>query len=316
MGKQTGNQKIVLRFLKTIYFLLTITFFSDGVAQNQFQDFLTPSDTLNISRRNTVAIAETVALGGALVGLNQLWYKDYEKSNFHFKNDNAHWLQMDKAGHAFSAYHMGRFGAELLEWSGASKNSQLIYGSTLGFTFLTAVEIMDGYSAEWGFSWGDVAANASGTALYVGQELLWREQRIVPKFSFHRTPYAGARPEVLGNGLSEEILKDYNGQTYWLSANIHSFFKESKIPKWLNLAVGYGGEGMITANDALVNTIFLPEKERTRQFYVSFDVDLTKIKTQNHFLKTLFSVFNTIKVPAPTLEFRELGGVKGRILYF
>lgn len=286
------------------------------MAQNQFQDFLTPSDTLNIPRRNAVVIAETVAIGGALVGLNQLWYKDYEKSDFHFKNDNAHWLQMDKAGHAFSAYHMGRFGAELLEWSGASKKSQLIYGSTLGFTFLTAVEVMDGYSAEWGFSWGDVAANASGTVLYVGQELLWEEQRIVPKFSFHRTPYAGARPEVLGSTFSEEILKDYNGQTYWLSVNIHSFFKESKIPKWLNLAVGYGGEGMITANDALVNTIFLPEKERTRQFYVSFDVDLTKIQTKNHFLKTLFSVFDTIKVPAPTLEFRELGGVKGRILYF
>ena len=261
-------------------------------------------------------ISETVALSGALVGLNQLWYKDYEKSDFHFKNDNAHWLQMDKAGHAFSAYHMGRFGAELLDWSGASKKSQLIYGSTLGFAFLSTVEVMDGYSAEWGFSWGDVAANASGTVLYVGQELLWNEQRIVPKFSFHRTPYAGARPEVLGSTFSEEILKDYNGQTYWLSANIHSFFKESKIPKWLNLAVGYGGEGMITANDALVNTIFLPEKERTRQFYISFDVDLTKIQTQNHFLKMLFSVFNTIKVPAPTLEFRELGGVKGRILYF
>lgn len=306
-----------MKFLKTIYFLFIITFFSDGVAQNQFQDFLTPSDTLNIPRRNTVVISETVALGGALVGLNQLWYKDYEKSDFHFKNDNSDWLQMDKAGHSFSAYHMGRFGAELLEWSGASKKSQLIYGSTLGFTFLTAVEVMDGYSAEWGFSWGDVAANASGTILYVGQELLWDEQRIVPKFSFHRTPYAGARPEVLGSTFSEEILKDYNGQTYWLSVNIHSFFKESKkIPKWLNLAVGYGGEGMITSNDALVNTIFLPEKERTRQFYLSFDVDLTKIQTQNHFLKSLFSVFNTIKVPAPTLEFRELGGVKGRILYF
>lgn len=305
-----------MRFLKAIYFLLIITFFSDGVAQNQFQDLLTPSDTLNIPRRNTVVISEAVALGGALVGLNQLWYKDYEKSDFHFKNDNAHWLQMDKAGHVFSSYHMGRFGAELLEWSGASKKSQLIYGSTLGFAFLSTVEIMDGYSSEWGFSWGDVAANASGTALYVGQELLWKEQRIVPKFSFQRTPYAGARPEVLGSTFSEEILKDYNGQTYWLSVNIHSFFKESKIPKWLNLAVGYGGEGMITANDALVNTIFLPEKERTRQFYVSFDVDLTKIQTKNHFLKTLFSVFNTIKVPAPTLEFRELGGVKGHVLYF
>ncbi len=289
---------------------------SDGVAQNQFQDFLTPSDSLNIPRRNAVVLSETVALGGALVGLNQLWYKDYQKSDFHFKNDNAHWLQMDKAGHVYSSYHLGRFSAELLDWSGVSKKDQLIYGATTGFVFLTAVEVMDGYSAEWGFSWGDVAANASGTILYVGQELLWDEQRIVPKFSFHRTPYAGARPEVLGSTLSEEILKDYNGQTYWLSANIHSFFKDSKIPKWLNVAVGYGAEGMITSNDALVNTVFLPEKERTRQFYVSLDLDLTKIKTENHFLKTVFSVFNSIKVPAPTLEFRELGGVKGHFLYF
>lgn len=286
------------------------------MAQNQFQGLLTPSDSLNVPRRNAVVLSETVALGGALVGLNQLWYKDYQKSDFHFKNDNAHWLQMDKAGHVYSSYHLGRFSAELLDWSGVSKKDQLIYGATTGFVFLTAVEFMDGYSAEWGFSWGDVASNASGTMLYVGQELLWDEQRIVPKFSFHRTPYAGARPEVLGSTFSEEILKDYNGQTYWLSANIHSFFKESKIPKWLNVAVGYGAEGMITANDGLVNTVFLPEKERTRQFYVSLDLDLTKIKTQNHVLKTLFSIFNSIKVPAPTLEFRELGGIKAHLVYF
>lgn len=289
---------------------------SDGVAQNRFQDLLTPSDSLNVLRRNAVGLSETVTLGVALVGLNQLWYKDYQKSDFHFKNDNAHWLQMDKAGHVYSSYHLGRFSAELLDWSGVSKKNQLIYGATTGFVFLTAVEVMDGYSAEWGFSWGDVAANASGTALYVGQELLWNEQRIIPKFSFHRTPYAGARPEVLGSTFSEEILKDYNGQTYWLSANIHSFFKESKIPKWLNVAVGYGAEGMITANDGLVNTVFLPEKERTRQFYVSLDLDLTKIKTKNHVLKTLFSVFNSIKFPAPTLEFRELGGIKAHLIYF
>lgn len=304
-----------MKFFK-YYFLLLLFSLSDGVAQNQFQDLLTPSDTLNIPRRNAVVLSETVVLGGALVGLNQLWYKDYQKSNFHFKNDNAHWLQMDKAGHVYSSYHLGRFSAELLDWSGVSKKDQLIYGATTGFVFLTAVEVMDGYSAEWGFSWGDVASNASGTILYVGQELLWDEQRIVPKFSFHRTPYAGARPEVLGSTFSEEILKDYNGQTYWLSVNIRSFFKESKIPKWLNVAVGYGAEGMITANDGLVNTVFLPEKERTRQFYVSLDLDLTKIKTENHVLKTLFSVFNSIKIPAPALEFRELGGIKGHLIYF
>ena len=175
---------------------------------------------------------------------------------------------------------------------------------------------MDGYSSNWGFSGGDIAANFGGTALYVGQELLWKEQRITPKFSFHTTEYASARPNALGENLPEQILKDYNGQTYWLSVNMYSFFKGSKIPKWLNLAVGYGGEGMITGNDVLVNTVFLPEQDRVRQFYFSFDADLTKIETKSHFLKTVFSVFNTVKIPAPTFEFRADGVVKFRYLYF
>jgi hypothetical protein len=79
-------------------------------------------------------------------------------------------------------------------------------------------------------------------------ELLWKEQRITPKFSFHTTQYAQYRPNVLGSSLAEQMLKDYNGQTYWLSVNLHSFYKGSKIPKWLNLAIGYGANGMLTGN--------------------------------------------------------------------
>ena len=40
------------------------------------------------------------------------------------------------------------------------------------------------------------------------------------------------------------MLKDYNGQTYWLSANLKSFFPGSNIPPWLNVAIGYGADGM------------------------------------------------------------------------
>jgi len=305
-----------LNLYKYILLLFLIGSFSNAFGQGKLDSFLKPADSLNTQRRNTVVISEAVALTGTLVALNQVWYSDYAKSSFHLKNDNAQWLQMDKAGHVFSSYQMGRFGAELLEWSGASQKSQLIYGSTLGLGFLTAVEVFDGHSSEWGFSWGDMVANASGTALYVSQELLWKEQRIVPKFSFHTTPYASARPNVLGESLNEQILKDYNGQTYWLSGNIHSFFKDSKIPKWMNVAVGYGAEGMITGDDALVNTVFFPEKTRIRQFYLSLDVDLTKIETQSHTLKTLFSIFNTIKIPAPTFEINSLGKSKFHVLYF
>lgn len=286
------------------------------LSQSSFENYLTPSDTLNISRRNTVIVSESVLAGATLAGLNTAWYADYPKSDFHFINDNGQWLQMDKAGHVYASYHIGRFGSELLGWSGVSRKDRLIYGATLGFVFLTAVEVFDGYSSQWGASAGDVAANAAGTALYVSQELLWREQRITPKFSFHTTPYASARPDVLGSSVNEQILKDYNGQTYWLSVNVHSFFRDSKIPEWLNLAFGYGAEGMITGEDKFVNTVFLPESERFRQFYLSFDVDLTRIKTKSHVLKTVFSIFNTVKIPAPTLEVNGKGTIKFYPIYF
>jgi hypothetical protein len=89
------------------------------------------------------------------------------------------------------------------------------------------------------------------------------------------------------------------------------------LPKWLNLAFGFGAEGLISAKeDIFINTIFLPEKKRFRQFYLSFDVDLTKIKTQSKFLKTLFSTINFIKFPAPTIETTSNGRFKFHLLYF
>jgi hypothetical protein len=284
--------------------------------QNGLDGFLKPSDTLNTSRRNKVIFTEAIVASGALIGLNQLWYADYPRSNFHFINDNGEWLQMDKVGHMYSSYHLGRFGAEMLEWSGTTQKEQLIYGAGLGFAFLTAVEVLDGFSSEWGASSGDIIANASGTALYVSQELLWNEQRITPKFSFHTTQYAQYRPNVLGSSFVEQILKDYNGQTYWLSANLYSFSKGSKIPKWLNLAIGYGADGMITGNSENSGLFPTLKTERTRRFYLSLDVDLTKIETKSHFLKTIFSVLNTLKIPAPTIEYSHREGFRGRISYF
>ena len=303
-----------MRLKKRILFLILVGFQS-VVAQKNAESFFKPSDSLNSKKQNGIFVAEATLTAGALIGLNQLWYADYPKSDFHFINDNAHWLQLDKVGHVFSSYHLGRFGAEMLQWSGASNKNQLIYGAGLGFVFLSAVEVLDGYSAEWGASYGDIIANASGTALYVSQELIWNEQRITPKFSFHTTQYANHRPDVLGSAFSEQILKDYNGQTYWLSVNLYSFAKDSKIPKWLNVAFGYGAEGMLTGNTD--TTAFLNvNPQRFRQFYLSVDVDLTKIKTKSHFLKTVFSVLNTIKIPAPTIEFVRFNDIKYHFIYF
>lgn len=284
-------------------------------SQSGFDKFLTPSDSLDIKRRNLVIGMEAVLATGALVGLSQVWYKDYPQTKFHLINDNNEWMQMDKIGHVFSSYHIGKAGFEALQWSGVSKKNSLIYGSTLGFAFLTVVEVFDGYSAEWGASSGDMIANATGTALFIGQELLWKEQRIIPKFSFHQTHYAKLRPEVLGSSFQEQLLKDYNGQTYWLSANLYAFTKCKAIPEWLNIAVGYGADGLVSGNGESVPGLS-ENPVRTRQFYLSLDVNLEKIKTKSHFLKTVFTLFNTIKIPAPTFEINGSGKVRGHAFYF
>ena len=297
------------------YLIFTIFCVSSVLSQTEKDSFFTPSDTLNVKRRNAVILTESTLGGITLLGLNQLWYADYERSKFHTINDNSEWYQMDKLGHTFTAYHLGRFGAQTLNWAGVSKKNQLIYGGSLGFMFLTGVEVLDGFSEEWGFSWGDFAANAAGSGLFVGQELLWEEQRISLKYSFNRTRFASQNPNKLGNGILEEILKDYNGQTYWLSANLHSFFKESKLPKWLNVAVGYGVDGLLYGESNLQQVNF-PNQKRSRQFYLSLDVDLTKIETKSEFLKQVFNVFNVVKIPFPTLEINGNGKLVGHFVYF
>lgn len=300
--------------IKFILFLI-LSIISNSFSQSKFDSFLTPSDSLNTSRRTTVYISEAAIGGLTLLALNQMWYADFERSKFHTFNDNNEWLQMDKMGHVFSSYQLGRIGANALNWSGASKKEQLLYGATLGFTFLTAVEVLDGFSKEWGFSWGDMMANGAGTGLYIGQELLWQEQRITLKYSFHQTKYAKLSPDKLGNGLLEELLKDYNGQTYWLSFNIHSFLKNDHIPKWLNLAVGYGADDMFSAYNELVNNSVI-NKTGKRQFYLSLDVDLSRIKTNSQVLRSIFDVLNVLKVPFPALEFTDKNDIKFHGIYF
>ena len=289
--------------LKFLIFFILLPVLSLSQSK-KLEKFLTSSDTLNKVRRNSIIISEATISIATLVGLNQLWYADFERSKFHTINDNQEWLQMDKLGHTFAAYQFGKHSAQLLNWSGVSKRNQLLYGATLGFTFLSAVEVLDGYSSEWGFSWGDILANGAGTGLYIGQELLWKEQRILLKYSFHTTKYAKQRPDKLGHSFLEQTLKDYNGQTYWLSANLHSFFKNSNSPKWLNIAIGYSGEGMLSGVKNIANQQ-LTTNSRYRQYYLSLDLNLEAIKTNSKLLKTLFNLFNMIKIPLPTLEFSK-----------
>ena len=271
------------------------------------------SSKVLLNKKKTFVIGGISTIAVTHIGLNQLWYKDYPRSNFHFINDNQEWLQMDKLGHAFSSYYLGMMGIEAMKWAGYPRKKAIILGGLYGTFFQTPIEIQDGFSKQWGASLGDVAANSFGTALAISQELLWSEQRIQLKYSYTPTSYAKKRPNILGNGITEEFLKDYNGQTYWLSANVSSFMnKGNKVPKWLNLSFGYGADGMLGGEDNIWedqtgNNYDYSSIERKRQFFFSPDVNFAKIKTKKKGLKALFIVLNAIKTPAPTLEMNKNG---------
>ena len=267
-------------------------------------------DNSRVRRNVKIVLGTEAALYAASVtGLYFVWYADYPQSSFHFFNDNAEWLQMDKLGHGTTSYLVGSFGYELLRDAGLDEKRSIWYGGTLGLVFLTTVEIFDGFSSGWGFSWGDMAANTIGSALFIGQQFLWHEQRITLKYSFHTTEFAAFNPDLLGKDFLQQTIKDYNGQTYWASFNFKSLFlnKESKFPAWLNFAFGYGATGM---------TGGFNNSDRQRQFYFSLDVDFTKIPTNNKILKYTFKVLNIFKVPFPTVEYSAEGDWVWHWIYF
>jgi len=206
------------------------------------------------------------------------------------------------------------------KWAGSNRTQQLFIGGTSGLIYMTAIECMDGFSNGWGFSWGDELADVLGASAAISQEALWHKQRIQIKFSYAQSGLAKYNPDLLGKNPYTQVLKDYNGQTYWLSANISSFLKkETKFPKWLNVAVGYSAYGMLAGR---YNSFIVQDDqgnvlrfERERRFYLSLDVDLTRIKTRSKFLKSLFSAVNILKFPAPALQLNPKG-IRGYWIYF
>ena len=260
-----------------------------------------------------ILASEAALYTGSVYGLSKVWYKT-KFTHFKVADDYDEWKQVDKMGHFFSAYQICRHTAALYQKTGVSRKQAALYGAISGFLFLTPIEILDGFQPDYGFSPSDMAANVLGPALYLGQYALWNEARIQPKFSYYRTNLARVRPELLGRNLSEEWLKDYNGQTYWLSVNVASFLRpSSSFPKWLNVSFGYGVQDMVGARVAKSLELGY---EPYRQFYLSLDVDLTRIKTRSKLLKTLFFMANTLKIPAPTLELNSKSGLRWHGLYF
>lgn len=278
-------------------------------------------------RVRLVAIGNVVGYGSAMIGLYSAWYKDYPQSGFHTFNDWPEWKQVDKVGHLYSAYVESRGSMELWRWTGIDRKKRIWIGGMSGAFYQTVIETLDGFSEQWGWSWADFGANILGSGMLVAQELAWNDQRIKLKFSFHKKNYSDQQLQqrtesLFGRSDAERFLKDYNGQTYWASANIRSFFPKSNIPSWLGVSVGYGAEGLFggtenIAKDKNGNIIFeRTDVPRRRQWYIAPDIDLSKIKTNSKALNLFLTFLSAFKFPAPALELNPHSKAKLYFLYF
>lgn len=306
-----------VRNICIVFFLLI--YLNSMHAQDSLSFFSKPKEYSPL-RGNAMAITSFSLYAGSMTFLYHTWYKGYDFGKFHSFNDNAEWNQMDKFGHLFNSYNICTWASQLAVWTGASQKGVAYTSTVSSLICMTSIEFFDGFSNDWGFSFGDMAFNLAGAGFYFAQEMVWKEQRMHLKYSFYPSTYYQYRPDLLGKNFSQQLLKDYNAQTFWLTINLSDFVSEnSKIPKWLGLAVGYGADGLIggMGNPKYdINGNAIPYFERSRRFFLAPEIELTKIKTKSMVLKFLFRNFGILKFPLPTLEYRTNGKWYGHLLYF
>jgi uncharacterized protein YfiM (DUF2279 family) len=321
------------RVLLSVVLLLNSAYAQDSIHlkidSTHYQQILASGRQLypyNKKRVRLVVAGNLIGYGSVMVGLNSAWYSQYPRSSFHFFNDNAEWLQVDKAGHAYSAYIESVGSYEMWRWTGLSRKQRIIAGGLSGVAYQSIIEVLDGFSAEYGFSWGDFSANVFGSALFTLQEMAWDDQKIKMKFSFHERNYGqpdlNARAnDLFGKTASQRFIKDYNATTDWVSINVRSFFPKSNLPKWFSVAVGYGAEGLFGARENIAKdkngniTFDRSDVKRYRKWFLAPDVDLTKIHTNKKAIKMLLFFLNSFKFPAPSIEISN-GSIKGHWLQF
>ena len=278
-------------------------------------------DTLKLKKNKkfyTFLAAEGIVLTGGITYLSKQWYSDKKRVPFHFYNDLRGWNQVDKFGHFYASYIESDIGYSLMKKFNFSEKKSLYLGGFQGLILETPIEIFDAYYDGWGFSLSDMVANAAGSLFFIFQQKIFKEQIIKPKLSFSRSKYARVANGYLGkNNIVSEFLYDYNGYTFWFSISPRSIFPRSKIPKWFNVSFGYGSDGMIGEfkNLSSYKGVEIPNFERFRQFYLSLDVDFSKIKTNSKFMKGVFTTLSYIKIPLPTLEISQKK-IKGHFIYF
>lgn len=273
--------------------------------------------------------AAAAANVAAVAALSSLWYEG-ERVPFHWYSEGEDvidrgWLddwhteaQMDKGGHVLTSYHIARLAGEYGRWSGLSDRRAGLAGAVLSSVFQGQIELFDGRDRNYGASRTDLLANTVGAALG-GAKIAFPEQTaafnlklsyaVSPYYDRSVSPFAPAR--LVGN-----VIKDYNGLTYWLAVKPSELGAPRGWPAWLGVAVGYAADSIAHPVSGL-GPGGGPGPEHRRQVVLSLDADVLR-----HFrhripawLRPVTMLLELYRLPAPAVEFTG-GRVRLHALYF
>ena len=235
----------------------------------------------------------------------QWWWKS-DPHAFHIYEEgvwNDYSLGVDKVGHFYTSYAYFLSLYDMMKWGGHDESTSLWTGIALASFHAVSSEIADGFS-NFGFTPADLLFNVMG----LGYALLQMNEPFLQSFNFKFSYWPSPnRPR----DERWRLTNDYDGHIYWLSINVHNLLPEQAKPYWprfLNLAVGYGGKNI---SHGLTNVT------PYRKFAIGLDYNLTLFSTADDTWNTVLGIIDRLRFPAPGVKRVEDGKaqVKPILLY-
>jgi uncharacterized protein YfiM (DUF2279 family) len=261
---------------------------------------------LGSNRRAAQGVVAGVFIGGNLAlysYFKDAWWSGEKAEKFFF---NADWDEnhrdQDKWGHLFGGYHLTRAGHTLLRGACVSQKRSLFYSALYSTLFQLQIELWDARYAKYGFSYPDFLANAAGMGLAVLHATNPRTEAVKPTISYSRS--AAMRQRVATDEIRHST--DYEGQTYWFSADVESLLPEHARPYWpgiVRFSVGHSIQDYVIPRPAGVDPSTPQQSVRAkRRILLSLDLDAGKLPGNHPAWRFVKRQLSYIRLPAPALE--------------
>lgn len=245
------------------------------------------SDSIDVARLALIGGLTTAAFLYGHVLQSEMWWKG-ERSAFHFewRHDWSYALGADKLGHAWFPYVTAHTYDRLLRWAGVDTATSIWTASSLALGYQTYIEIRDGYSADWGFSWGDAVANTIGAALPIGQHYL----RPLRLFDFKMSFWPS---EKFRAGSNRAIIDDYESSYHWLTLHVVDVLPagwRELYPGFVDVALGHGVKNLDGAGGG------------THEIFVALDWNLDRLPGDWWGWNLLREIVRHYHLPSPSLR--------------